>query len=133
MSVSNQGEDGWFPECLICRMGNIGPAVCLDPTCHEGHEGTIIEGARERYLEEAGHAWQLCQLCDRRILSDGGAFGVYALCVDCWNAYARAGCLPPSSPAELNDHLTSGVLRIETVRRGLVIRPEITVLGTQGQ
>lgn len=110
--MSNQGEIGWFPECLVCGAGNIGCAVCLDPTCHEGHEATIIENAQEKYVEEADHCWQLCQFCDRKILSDGGAFGVYALCVDCWNHYARAGRLPPSCSHEMHDHLASGVLRL---------------------
>ena len=108
--VSNQGEDGWFPECLVCRMGNIGPAVCLDPTCHEAHEGEAIDGAIEKFVKTGGHAWQLCQFCDRRILSDGGSFGVYALCVECWNAYAAAGRLPPIDPSDLHNDLATGIL-----------------------
>ena len=27
--MTNPGEDGWFPECLNCGMGNINGAVCL--------------------------------------------------------------------------------------------------------
>lgn len=96
--MSNQGEDGYFPVCLVCGMGNLGPVVCLDPTCHEQREGRVIEGAKEKYLEAAGHAWQLCQFCDGRVRSDGGAFGTYALCVACWNSFAREGLLPPASP-----------------------------------
>ncbi len=129
--MSNPGENGWFPECLVCGMGNIGCAVCLDPTCHERRAGIIIAGAREKYLEQAGHCWQLCQFCDRPMLSDGGAFGVYGLCTGCWNAYAQAGRLPPSSPEEVRDHLASGVLRIESVQRGLVRTKEITVQQAQ--
>lgn len=125
--MSNQGEDGWFPECLVCGMGNIHGTVCLDPTCHEGHEGTIIDGKTDKYVETAGHAWQLCQFCNRRMLSDGGSFGVYALCIDCWNAYARAGHLPPPSPRVLHEDLSSGVLRLEVVQRGLVRGLEVIV------
>jgi hypothetical protein len=96
--MSNQGKDGYFPLCLVCGMGNVGCVVCLDPTCHEKHQGEAIAGAREKYLEEAGHAWQLCQFCDNYVRSDGGAFGTYALCVECWNRFARAGRLPPTGP-----------------------------------
>jgi hypothetical protein len=93
--VSKPGEDGWFPICAACGLGNVHCVVCLDPTCHEKHQGKVIEGAREKYLEEARHAWQLCQFCDNYVCSDGGAFGSYALCVECWNDYARKGELPP--------------------------------------
>ena len=54
--MGNQGEDGWFPVCLVCGLGNVGCVVCLDPTCHEQREGRTIEGAKEKYLEEASHA-----------------------------------------------------------------------------
>lgn len=125
--MSNQGENGWFPECLICGRGNIGGAVCLDPTCHERHNGAIIESACEKYVQKEGHWWQHCHCCDTPILSDGGSFGVYALCIDCWNVHARAGRLPPSSPLTLHENLASGVLRVAWVRRGLVSVPEVTV------
>ena len=45
--MGNQGEDGWFPVCLVCGLGNAGCVVCLDPTCHEQREGRTIEGAKE--------------------------------------------------------------------------------------
>lgn len=125
--MSHQGEDGWFPECLVYGMGNIHGAVCLDPTCHEGHEGILLDDKSDKYVEAAGHAWQLCQSCDRKILSDGGAFGVYTLRVDCWNAYGRAARLPPSCPAVLHDHLSSGVLRLELDERGPVRSRDVIV------
>lgn len=57
-------------------MDNIHGAVCLDPTCHEGHEGAILDGKTDRYVERDGHFWQLCRFCDQPMLSDGGSFGV---------------------------------------------------------
>ncbi len=53
--------------------------------------------------------------------SDGGAFGSYALCTDCWNLFARQGLLPPSSPGWLVEDIKAGVVILETVERGLVI------------
>ena len=28
--MSNQGEDGWYPECSVCQCGNLKGVVCLD-------------------------------------------------------------------------------------------------------
>ena len=28
--MSHQGEDGWYPECSECDMGNLGKVVCID-------------------------------------------------------------------------------------------------------
>ena len=96
--MSDQDEDGYFPMCLVCGRDSIGPAVCLDPTCHAAHEGEAIDSPREKYIEMDGHAWQFCQLCDHGILSHGGAVGTYALCVACWNAAVERGERPPTAP-----------------------------------
>ena len=89
-------------------MGNVGPVVCLDPTSHEAHglnpvepKQAYIEGDLrddERLIREGGHWWKCCQLCDRRILSDPGAFGTYALCAGCFNEYVKRGEWPPTTP-----------------------------------
>ena len=28
--MSNQSEDGWYPECEMCGCGNLGKVVCWD-------------------------------------------------------------------------------------------------------
>jgi hypothetical protein len=99
--VSHQGYEGWFPECLVCGGGNVGAVVCLNPTCHEAHEGQLIASATERLVQADSHWWKLCHWCDRPIRADGGAWGTYALCIECWNSHAAAGILPPASPGEL--------------------------------
>jgi hypothetical protein len=97
--MSPQGCEGWFPECLACGMGNVGPVVCLDPTCYEQYEAedgeTLDEDTDERLIAQDGHWWKCCQLCDRRIHADPGAWGSFALCVGCFNAALRAGEMPP--------------------------------------
>ncbi len=73
--MSNQGIEGWFPECLICGMGNVGPIVCLDPTCHEHSEGKVIVEPSENLEMDSSHWWKGCNLCDQRVRSDGGSWG----------------------------------------------------------
>ena len=89
-------------------MGNVGPVVCLDLTCHEAHGLNPVEPGRafvegdlrpdERLVQEGGHWWKCCQLCDRRIHADPGAFGSYAICVDCFNRSVSRGEWPPTTP-----------------------------------
>jgi hypothetical protein len=109
--MSNQGYEGWFPECIACRMGNVGAIVCLDPTCHEAHGLKPVELHKTKYIagdlsvdgkliEEGGYWWKCCQLCDRRVHADGGAFGSYAICVGCFNEYVSHGEWPPTRPGE---------------------------------
>jgi hypothetical protein len=106
--MSHQGYEGWFPECIVCHCGNLGPVVCLDPTCHEAQglrpvtpKQTRIHGDLhddELLVKEDGHWWKCCQLCDKRIHSDPGAFGSYAICVRCFNQCVARGEWPPSAP-----------------------------------
>ena len=109
--MSHQGYEGWFPECIACRMRNVGAVVCLDPTCHEAQGINPIELKPTKYVdgnltidtklvEENKHWWKCCQLCDRRIHADGGAFGSYAICVECFNSYVNRGEQPPTTPWE---------------------------------
>ena len=94
--MSHQGHEGWFPECIVCHMGNVGPVVCLDPTCHETYGlKPVASSGDERLIEEGGHWWKCCQLCDRRIHADPGAFGSYAICVECFNRSVDQGEMPP--------------------------------------
>ncbi len=116
--MSHQGYEGWFPECLVCGCGNVGPIVCLDPTCHEHNGLRILDTDDERLVTHDGHYWKLCQLCERRLLSDRGAWGSFGLCVGCWNTFVRAGVYPPTSSL----HLLAAVERGE-----VVIRPEVKV------
>ena len=82
--------------------------MCLDPTCHEAHGLKLIElhptkyiagdlSVDEKLIEEDGHWWKGCQLCDERIHADGGAFGSYAICVRCFNEYVNRGEWPPTT------------------------------------
>jgi hypothetical protein len=106
--MSHQGSEGWFPECILCHCGNVGPVVCLDPTCHEAYgarsikpkQASIAGDLRDDMLlvREDGHWWKRCQLCGRRIHSDPGAFGSYAICVRCFNVCAARGESPPTKP-----------------------------------
>jgi hypothetical protein len=119
--MSHQGFEGWFPECLVCGMGNFGPAVCLDPTCHEFHESAgfaPIESPTEKFIYSDGHYWQCCQLCDKRIRSDGGSWGTYALCISCFNAFARARVLPPPDPMVLIHYIESRIIVWERATSG---------------
>ena len=97
------------PECIVCHCGNVGPVVCLDPICREAYglkpiqvkATELVHGdstVDERLILEEGHWWKCCQLCDRRIHADPGAFGSYAVCVECFNQYARRGEYPPFTP-----------------------------------
>lgn len=119
--MSHQGYEGWFPECVVCRCGNVGPIVCLDPTCHEQHgqrpielrPSVYVEGnlsVDEKLVREAGHWWKCCQLCDRRVHADPGAFGVFAICVGCFNRYIEARRQPPGSPFDAERDAANGVL-----------------------
>ena len=106
--MSHQGHEGWFPECIVCHSGNVGPVVCLDPTCHESHGPNQVDPKKkyvagdltvdELMVNEDHHWWKCCQVCGRRIHADAGAFGSYAICVDCFNASIREGKSPPTSP-----------------------------------
>jgi hypothetical protein len=103
--MSHQGFEGWFPECALCHMGNVGPIVCLDPTCHERwglrpvappivttREGHRVED--EKLVREDSHWWKCCQLCDRRVHADPGAWGSTAICVRCFNKCVTSGKWP---------------------------------------
>ncbi len=116
--MSHQAYEGWFPECLVCGCGNVGPIVCLDPACHQRNGLRKVEAIDQRLVTHDGHSWKLCQLCERRFLSDPAAWGSFALCVGCWNTFARAGIYPP----------TSASLLVAAVERGeVVLRPEVRV------
>ena len=43
--MSNQSEDGWYPECLNCGCGNLGS----DVICEECYEKKIIGITNEIY------------------------------------------------------------------------------------
>jgi hypothetical protein len=106
--MSHQGYEGWFPECIVCHCGHVGPVVCLDPTCHELHGLRAVEVTKkvvagdlvedEQLVNADGHWWKSCQACGKRLLSDPGAFGSYAICVKCFNESVMKRELPPSSP-----------------------------------
>ena|SRR5215510_13757782 len=106
--MSHQYYEGWFPECIVCRCGNVGPVVCLDPTCQESHGPRTVEAnkkyiagdlsADEQLVQEDNHWWKCCQICSRRIHADPGAFGSYAVCLKCFNRAVRNGELPVTSP-----------------------------------
>jgi hypothetical protein len=116
--MSHQGYEGWFPECLVCGYGNVGPIVCLDPTCHERYGLHTVVATDERLVRYDGHYWKLCQLCERRCLSDPAAWGSFALCVECWNKFAEADVYPPTSPS----------LLLSAVERGeVILRPQVRV------
>jgi hypothetical protein len=97
--MSHQGYEGWFPECISCGAGNVGAVVCLDPTCHEVNKLKLIESKAndEKLIFENEHWWKCCQLCDCRIHADGGAFGTYAMCIDCYKEYVNRGVIPPTT------------------------------------
>jgi len=99
--MSHQGYEGWFPECLICGMGNVGGVVCLSPMCHEESQGQVISDATERLIEKDSQFWKLCNLCDHASLASSASWGSYAICIDCWNQYAVKNELPPSAPNQL--------------------------------
>jgi len=43
--MSNQGEDGWYPECDKCGCGNLGTAYCDE--CYDELKKKIIELKKE--------------------------------------------------------------------------------------
>lgn len=107
--MSHYGIEGWFPECILCGCGNVGAVVCLNRQCHEQY----IEGPREYtdeifaddgLIEEDGHWWKCCRLCDTRIHADPFAFGSYALCVACWHQFAKLGQYPPITIGAVIQH-----------------------------
>jgi hypothetical protein len=97
--VSQQGDPGWFPECLICGMGNLPGVVCLSPPEEDhgltplGRDSPTVSVETER----DGHVWKLCLLCDTVTLADPFAWGSRAYCVECWNAFVGRGLFPPRS------------------------------------
>jgi hypothetical protein len=99
--MSHQGYEGWFPECLVCGMGNLGGIVCLTPNHEEVHGLTPIVGERSGIShlaqDDAGHWWMQCLLCDHRVLSDPFAWGSCAYCAGCWNHFTSRGLYPPGS------------------------------------
>lgn len=108
-NLSHQFEVGWFPECIKCHMGNVGPVVCLSPLCREAQTAgpVVLEksiyvhgdlSVDEKLVEVDGHNWKCCQLCDLKMLADPGAFGSYALCVKCFNDCISLGLEPPTQP-----------------------------------
>lgn len=101
--MSHQGHQGWFPECLVCGMGNLGGIVCLSAN-QDVHGLTPIVGKRSGISgltqDEAGHWWMQCLLCDRRVLSDALSWGSYAYCIGCWNHFTSRGLFPPASAAQ---------------------------------
>jgi hypothetical protein len=107
--MSHQWDEGWFPECIVCGLGNLGPVVCLNPLCHEAYGFRPIElkptvyihgdlSIDEKLIKEDGHWWKCCKLCDKRIYADPGAFGSYAICIDCFNQAIHQGKPPPTKP-----------------------------------
>ncbi|MDQ4121891.1 MAG: hypothetical protein M3209_10650 [Acidobacteriota bacterium] len=110
--MSHQGNEGWFPECISCGAGNVGAVVCLDPTCPEVYgmkpvelkPSIYIHGdlvVDEKLIFENEHWWKCCQICDRRIHADAGAWGSYAMCVGCFNNYINRGEIPPTTLREV--------------------------------
>jgi hypothetical protein len=102
--VSHQGLPGWFPECVICGMGNLPGAVCLNPL-PEIHAQTPITDAHamSAEIELDGHMWKRCLLCQTTMLADPAAWGSVAYCVDCWNRFARRGLHPPTTATQVRE------------------------------
>ena len=119
--MSHQGREGWFPECLVCGMGNIGAIVCLDPACHERHDGSSVVPTGDKLRQVDGFWWVGCQLCDRNFISEPASFGSYALCIDCFNAYMAARRNPPTSPRDLASDLRHKLLTFQSGKP--VVRP----------
>lgn len=44
--MSNQGEDGWYPECKDCGCGNLGSDVFCSG-CHQKEIDKAIEEERK--------------------------------------------------------------------------------------
>jgi len=47
--MSNQGEEGWYPECIVCDMGNLGNVVCEQ--CYMNKTSNKTKG-KERISEK---------------------------------------------------------------------------------
>ena len=77
VDMSHQGHHGWFPECLICGLGNLGAIVCVTPDFGDQHGLTPIVGPDLEIstLEQGsdGHWWKSCLLCDHLTLADARA------------------------------------------------------------
>ena len=101
--VSHQGYEGWFPECLNCGGGNVGPVVCLAPHQEDQHADrrSLDERSDPNLFQDGGHWFKKCQLCDLVMFSDPLAFGSFALCVSCWNSFVDQGFVPPTSGTEM--------------------------------
>ncbi|QIF00164.1 hypothetical protein [Roseimicrobium sp. ORNL1] len=113
--MSHPGIEGWFPECIICGMGNLHGVICLDPTCHEfiyesSHDAPVSSSTREHHSH--GHFWKTCAACQHDIRADGASWGTYAICTECFASYFAARRLPPASPAEVAQHLSHGWLKL---------------------
>lgn len=98
--MSHQGYEGWFPECLICGMGNLGGIVCLTAD-GEVHGLTPIvagrSGISDLVRDDASHRWKQCLLRDHRVLSDPFAWGSRAYCIGCWDHFTTQGMFPPTT------------------------------------
>ena len=112
--MSHQGHEGWFPECLVCGLGNVGAIVCLDPTCHEQHDGSALEPSDDKLRQIDGLWWVGCQLCDSNSISEPASWGTYAICTGCFNAYMAANRLPPTSPRGLLADTQKQILTFES-------------------
>lgn len=99
--MSHQGHEGWFPECLVCGMGNLNGIVCVTPDYVDQHGLTPIvgtmAGTSRLAREDDGHWWKHCLLCDHPSLSDPGSWGSVAYCIGCWNHFTSRGLYPPAS------------------------------------
>lgn len=81
-------------------MGNLSGIVCITPDYADQHGLTPVadpNSMSELTLEDDGHWWMSCLLCDQRALSDPGAWGSVAYCVRCWNHFVERRLYPPSS------------------------------------
>ena len=109
--MSHQGHEGWFPECLVCGMGNLSGIVCVTPDYADQHGLTPIVGSTPATSKfergEDGHWWKHCLLCDHPALSDPGAWGSVAYCTGCWNHFTSRGLYPPVSAASAQRMPTS--------------------------
>jgi|SRR5215831_12583322 len=99
--MSHQYEPFWFPECLLCGMGNLPAAVCLQHSCHEKHGLQALTQERDLESESDGHHWKGCQFCERNLFADPGAWESMALCAECWNHYVDAGRFPPTTVSQV--------------------------------
>ena len=99
--MSHQGHEGWFPECLVCGMGNLGGIVCVTPDVWDRHGTAPVVGdmsGNSILTKEAdGHWWKRCLLCEAKVLADSAAWGSVAYCVGCWNHFTTRDLYPPAS------------------------------------